>query len=74
MPKDSPMPRAKSPAEQAERLARIDLRRAAVAYAEIAGDEDDNAWSEAWNKLRESALAYATATHAATRERAKGSR
>lgn len=57
--------------EMAEADARRALRRAAVAYAEVAGDEDDNAWTAAWTGLREAALSYATATHEATRARAK---
>ena len=55
---------------QRERDAKRGLRRAAQAYAEVCGVEDDNVWDSAWSKLREAALAYATATHDATRARA----
>jgi len=56
--------------EQAERDTRRALRRTACAYAEVAGDDDEDAWTAAWEALREAALSYATATHEATRARA----
>lgn len=59
------------PAEKLEIGARQDLRRAAIRYAAVAADENEDVWTEAWQRLRDAALAYATATHEATRARAK---
>ena len=69
------MARDKHPALVREGSARIALRQKAVAYANVAGTEDDDAWDSAWFQLRDAALEYANATHEATRVRAsKGSK
>lgn len=61
-------------AEEREASARLALRRAACAYSDVAGDNDESTFSAAWERLREAALSYATATHEATRARANESK